>query len=505
MLKTFVCEYCGKEYQADPDLGVWQKDDTQKKSQIGVSCKRYCCYKCGKKARAEKVSAQWQNKSIDEVNAVISKRKKAVKPRICKVCGKEFIPNGPTGNAKGVYLCSDECREKHFRLIPDSGIKKCQNCGKEYHYESGQGSWDKDNNLVKVNGLGHEFVVKSHRFCCYECGIKYKERKRKVSNIVKYGRVSPFQDTDFRKNLIEKQKENGTLFVSKGEQEIKDWLESLGVKTEHYITGNGLNDKTPRIEIDIYIPDLKIGIEYNGVYYHSVNGIKKDRINTRYHYNKSKWAQENGIELIHVWEDQWLNKKELVKSILKARLNLIDKNVNRIYARNCELRVLSTEKYREFCELNHIQGYKKASIKLGLFYKDELVQIASFGKVNNRGKAVTTNKNYDYEWVRGCPASLNYVVGGTSKLFKYFIKNYTPSSVLCYADWNLFNGRGYKECGFELMGYTGPDKFYVTADHHYIRKGRDPYNYKELMNLVQSNKLWLCYGAGSMRFIWTKN
>ena len=79
MLKTFVCEYCGKEYQADPYLGVWQKDDTQKKSQIGVSCKRYCCYKCGKKARAEKVSAQWQNKSIDEVNAVVSKRKKAVK------------------------------------------------------------------------------------------------------------------------------------------------------------------------------------------------------------------------------------------------------------------------------------------------------------------------------------------------------------------------------------------------------------------------------------------
>ena len=77
--------------------------------------------------------------------------------------------------------------------------------------------------------------------------------------------------------------------------------------------------------------------------------------------------------------------------------------------------------------------------------------------------------------------------------------------MLCYADWNLFNGRGYKECGFELMGYTGPDKFYVTADHHYIRKGRDPYNYKELMNLVQSNKLWLCYGAGSMRFIWNKN
>lgn len=503
MKEKFICQYCNKAYEVDPELGIWQKDNTQLKTQIGVSCKKFCCYECGKKSRAEKVSAQWQSKSIDEVKEVISKRKKAVKPRICKVCGKEFIPNGPTGNAKGVYLCSDECREKHFRLIPDSGTKRCQNCGKEYHYESGQGSWDKDNNLVKVNGLGHEFVVKSHRFCCYECGIKYKERKRKVSNIVKYGRISPFQDIDFRKNLIEKQKENGTLFISKGEQEIIDWLNSLGIVTEKYITGNGLDKNSPRIEIDIYIPEKHIGIEYNGAYYHSMNGIKKDRMTRNYHYNKSKWAKENGIELIHIWEDQWINKKELVKSIIKARLDLIDKQANRIYARNCEICELSVEQYKQFCELNHIQGYKKASIKLGLFYKNSLVQIASFSKVNNRGKATVTNSLYDYEWVRGCPASLNYVIGGTSKLFKYFIKKYQPKNVLCYADWNLFNGRGYTECNFKLTGYTGPDKFYITTDHKYTRIDRNPHRYKELMNLVQANKLWLCYGAGSLRFEWT--
>ena len=104
--------------------------------------------------------------------------------------------------------------------------------------------------------------------------------------------------------------------------------------------------------------------------------------------------------------------------------------------------MLSVKEYREFCILNHIQGYKKASIKLGLFYNNKLVQIASFGKVNNRGKAAMTNKEYDYEWVRGCPASLNYVIGGTSKLFKYFVKHYNPKTVLCYADWNLFNGKG---------------------------------------------------------------
>ena len=168
------------------------------------------------------------------------------------------------------------------------------------------------------------------------------------------------------------------------------------------------------------------------------------------------------------------------------------------------MRELSVKEYKEFCELNHIQGYKKASIKLGLFYNNELVQIASFGKVNNRGKATIINKEYDYEWVRGCPASLNYVIGGTSKLFKYFVKHYNPKTVLCYADWNLFNGKGYRECGFELDGYTGPDKFYVTADHHYTRINRNPYRYQELKSLAIQKKLWTCYGAGSLRFVWNK-
>ena len=119
------------------------------------------------------------------------------------------------------------------------------------------------------------------------------------------------------------------------------------------------------------------------------------------------------------------------------------------------------------------------------------------------GKAVKTNKKYDYEWVRGCPASNNVIIGGTSKLFKYFIKNYNPTSVLCYADWNLFNGNGYKQCGFIFDGYTGPDKFYIQAKP-ILRINRNPYMYKEFKKLVLQKKLWVCYGAGSLRFIWNK-
>lgn len=502
MLQKFVCENCGKEYEVDPLLGTWQKDDTQQAGTcVGVSCKKFCCYKCGKESRSKKIAEIWNNKSKDEIKAIAEKRVASAKPRICKACGKEFIPDQIGGSRTNVYLCSEECRHKHYKKIPKTGTRRCQNCGKEYTYIENQGNWNKNNELVHIQGVGHEFVAKSQRFCCYECGVAYKERKRKVTNIIKYGRTSPFQDPEFRDSMVNKLKEEGKLFTSKGEIELKNWLESIGFKTEKFISGNGLKEGSPRMEIDIYIPEKKIGIEYNGIYFHSMNGKKKDRMTKSYHYNKSKWAKDNDIELIHIWEDQWINQKDIVKDIIKSRLGVVDENP--IFARKCKIKEISPKEYKQFCIKNHIQGYKKATIKLGLFYNDELVQIASFNKVTNMGKASSKNTEYDFEWVRGCCASNNKVIGGTTKLYKHFIKTYKPNKVLCYADWNLFNGRGYRECGFELNGYTGPDKFYVTNDHKYTRVNRNPHKYKELMDLVSKEKLWLCYGAGSQRFIWT--
>ena len=236
------------------------------------------------------------------------------------------------------------------------------------------------------------------------------------------------------------------------------------------------------LEIDIYIPEKKIGIEFNGAYWHSIRYKDKD-----YHYKKSLLAKEKDIELIHIWEDQWLYQKDLIKSIIKVRLGL---NTNKIFARKCIIKEITTQQYKDFTNKNHIQGYRKASIKLGLFYNDELVQIASFSKSNK----------YDYEWIRGCPASLNIVVGGTSKLFNYFIKNFKPKSVLCYADFNLFNGQGYRQCGFQFNGYTGPNKFYFDSELKRIE--RNPHRYKEYKQLVENNQLLLCYGCGSLRYIW---
>ena len=248
----------------------------------------------------------------------------------------------------------------------------------------------------------------------------------------------------------------------------------------------------PPLELDIYIPEKKLAIEFNGIYWHS--SIYKEK---NYHQQKSKLCQEKGIRLIHIYEDEWNDehKKEIIKDIIKHALN-IPTSENKIYARKCIIKEIENKEYNDFCNEYHIQGTKGAQVKLGLFYNNELVQIASFGKSRY-------DKRYEWEWIRGCPASNNNVIGGTSKLFKYFVRKYNPKSVLCYADFNKFDGKGYKECGFKFDKITAPDKFYFDIENN-IRINRSPKHYKEYMNNVKNNKFLLLYGAGNLKFIWNK-
>ena len=321
------------------------------------------------------------------------------------------------------------------------------------------------------------------------------EKKKQVSlNHQKgFAKRTPEQISESYQKTMDTRKRNGSLFISNFEKQVKDFVEHLGFKTNKFTFGHGKN----RIEIDILVSDKNIGIECNGCYYHSQNGVNK--YPKAYHFNKKKIAAELGIDLIYIWEDQWIYKQSIVQDILKARLGVYEKE--KVYARKCIVKEIDTQSYKNFCENNHIQGYRSAQVKLGLFYKDKLVQIASFNKVRNIGHQ---NLIQEWDWVRGCPASNNIVVGGTSKLFQYFVKQYNPISVLCYADWNLFNGDGYKQCGFTLDGYTGPDMFYIT-NSSLKRISRNPYKHKEYKELIERGRLLKCYSAGSLRFIWSKN
>ena len=200
------------------------------------------------------------------------------------------------------------------------------------------------------------------------------------------------------------------------------------------------------LELDIYSEKLKLAIEYNGIYWHSE--LFKDK---NYHLNKTNLCKEQGIQLLHIFENEWINKQEIVKSIILAKLGKFEK---RIYARKCEIVNVDGKTYKEFLENNHIQGFAPASIKLGLTYEGNLISIMSFGK--------SRFKKDETELIRYCSLINTQVIGGFSRL----IKNSKLNDIFTYCDLRYSNGAGYVKNGFEIIGQTAPNYWYWKGNSY---------------------------------------
>ena len=262
------------------------------------------------------------------------------------------------------------------------------------------------------------------------------------------------------------------------EQELKNYFKSLNIQCSN--SWNELNGK----EIDIYIPNLKLGFEYNGNYWHSELFKSKD-----YHQEKSLQAQEKGIQLIHIWEWEWNQKESLIKSFIKSKLGIFEK---KIYARKCEVKNLDNKTYQDFCNENHLQGYEVSKIKLGLYFEDKLVQIISFSKPRFTDK-------YEYEIIREC-SKLGYcIIGGKEKLWSYFVKNFQPKSVISYCDFSKFTGNSYLKLGFKKERLNKPGFWWYDNKTNQIF-WRNPYKHKEM-----KEKYIKIYDAGQLVFAWNNN
>ena len=238
--------------------------------------------------------------------------------------------------------------------------------------------------------------------------------------------------------------------MSEFQGEVVDYIKYL-LPTEPIVTNN--RTILSPLELDIYIASKNVAIETNGLYWHSeVSGRK----NKSYHLNKTKICTTRGIRLIHIFENEWKNKKDIVKSILSSAL--VRKN-RTIYARKCEIRELTTGEKSKFLIENHLQGNDRATIKLGLIYEGELVSSMTFIKSR-------FDKNIEWEMSRFCTKLHTTVVGGSSKLFSWFIKKYNPATVVSYSDRRYFSGETYLNLEFSFVDNTPPN-------YHYIIDGYD--------------------------------
>jgi hypothetical protein len=253
-------------------------------------------------------------------------------------------------------------------------------------------------------------------------------------------------------------------------------------------------------EIDILLPEKKIAVEFDGLYWHS--DIYKDK---NYHINKSLLSKEKGYDMIHIFEDEWLEKSEIIKSILKNKLN---KTEEKIFARKCEIKEIDDKIEKEFLNKNHIQGYTNSLFCYGLYYNGEIVSLISFG--NLRKVMGYKTKENTYEMLRYCNKLNSNVIGGLSKLFKHFIKTEKPNQIITYSDNRYFLGNSYEKLGFKFINVTKPNYSYVLNHKRYhrfkfrkdrlIKDGFDPNKTEnEIMSERGYNRIWDC---GNKKWLW---
>lgn len=232
------------------------------------------------------------------------------------------------------------------------------------------------------------------------------------------------------------------------------------------------------LEIDIYLPHLNLGFEFNGLYWHSDKFKDKS-----YHLNKTKHFEVLCIRIIHIWEDDWNFRKSIIESQVK---NLIKKTQNRIFARKCEVYELST--VSKFLNTNHIQGTDYSKVKLGLTFEGDLVSVMTFNKLEGRKSMVEGEWNLS----RFCNKMDHNVIGGASKLLNYFIKNWCVKRVISYADRDWSRGNLYDNLGFKKVNESLPDYKYLVGD---IRVHKSRFK-KSITGISESKldflKIWDC-------------
>ena len=279
--------------------------------------------------------------------------------------------------------------------------------------------------------------------------------------------------------------------TSTGEQELLSFIESQGfeaVRNERGIL------PVKSWELDAYLPQLGVAFEYNGVYWHSEKF--KDR---NYHFDKWKMCNEMGINLFQVWEDDWRDRKEIVKRHIRRVLNVSDEE--RVHARKLEIREIPYHEASLFLESTHIQGPATASAYVGGFHNNTLVAIALFAK---------RNQGDSFELIRYSTSAL--VRGGHSKMVAWFEKNYSYDYLLTFADLTFGSGELYKSTGWSVDKVLRPDYSYLRSGSRAHKFGfridrfkKDPkLRFEEGMterDLARMNNLPRIYDAGKIRFV----
>ncbi len=312
--------------------------------------------------------------------------------------------------------------ERLHKLHDDKNYVICQICGEK----------------LKIINNTH---IKTHNICVDDYKMKYYSSKI----------TSDATGDILRKNMIITNTNMTPNWSSNGETEIANFINSLNIETDKSRNRKLLNGK----EIDIVIKSHNLCIEHNGIYYHTERMGK----NSLYHLNKTIDCNNIGYRLIHIFEDEWVNKKEIVKSKLKHILNVNDSI--KIGARQTIIRKINKNEKITFLNENHIQGNDNSNIFFGAYYNNVLVGVATFNSKRN----MTKNILGEFELSRFATKMEYIVCGLLSKMIKVFISEYKPKHIISFADrrWTMNSENNlYIKLGFKLEKITKPTYYYFN-------------------------------------------
>ena len=292
-------------------------------------------------------------------------------------------------------------------------------------------------------------------------------------------------------------------------------------------------NKISPYHLDIYVPSCKIAFEYDGLYWHSIEGLKARNIKSvkleLYHLFKTESCENKNIRLIHIFEDEWLFKQKIVKEKIKYILGK-SYNLPKVYARKCFIKEISSSRKNKFLNKYHLQGEDKSNINLGLYWKNpktnknKLVSVMTFCKP--RRALGQKNSKYDYELSRFVNNSDYIVLGSFGKLFNYFKEKYEWNSLITYADRRWSQGDVYIKNGWFHHHNSKPNYWYTDGKERFHRFRFNKQHLKEYSQnpnskyyeifkniyddnktekqIMKESKFYTIYDCGNMVFIYNR-
>lgn len=439
----------------------------------------------------------------------------------CPICGKEFeVAN------KDIYrqmCCSEECKNAKRNTAVKTAINKlpvgwnkstkvytrnCKFCGEAFTTSNPSQKYCDGRHYKTCIHCGQPFevnvqqILNGTKTCSNHCRVKNTQRVKMTTEYVMFANdpylyiSNNFADKPTYRDLqIKLDAAPSTIqqclhrfnaehlvqrYTSTMEQDILQYIHTLGI-TE--TIRNVRNIITP-YELDIYLPEYKIGIECNPTVTHNSSvcdpwGSPAKPV--RYHQQKTDLCEEKGIRLFHIFGYEWTHKQDIIKSMIA---NMLGKNQRKVFARNCEIRELSGAEAFKFLEQNHRQGGVNSKYRYGLFYKDELVSVMTFSKMRN---TIGRPDDEAYELVRFCSKLNTTVVGGASKLFTHFIRFVEEQTrhfkIISFSDRAHTSGNLYKTLGFTEDHGSGAGYMWVdlATDIAYSRISAQKHNIKKFL------------------------